>query len=352
MLLRSSSAPIPSSRLPHSKESSCESESILQLPRTRSVSLLTTSFHSAQHFDDTLKNPSKGLVERDLQSSTKPSKKNRILRSNIHNHTNQEITKLIRSDKVEKPHEKSVFKAKPSIQKLFPSSGLDKQALDDERCDAGKKDSSLQTLVMGGGMGKNGGRICGGGNGSDGGHESWWDSSQGNNYGKDSTDAYYQTMIEANPDNALLLGNYGKFLKEVRGDYPKAEKYLERAILANPGDGNVMSVYADLIWQTEKDADRAEGYFQQATKSSPDDCYVLASYAKFLWDAEEEDKDHQHDSNHTILIHPSSSKELIIALVYLHSLVVKAAYNQKRRGKRRKLYQPTATIFIYSSDDD
>ncbi|KAI4329338.1 hypothetical protein L6164_021612 [Bauhinia variegata] len=150
--------------------------------------------------------------------------------------------------------------------------------------------------------GSNGGRICGGGNGSDGGHESWWDSSRGNNNGKDSTDAYYQTMIEANPGNALLLGNLiylsGYFRSIVRGDYPKAEEYLDRAILANPGDGNLMSIYADLIWQTKKDADRAEGYFEQVIKSSPDDCYVLASYAKFLWDAEEEeDKNRQHESN-------------------------------------------------------
>lgn len=28
-------------------------------------------------------------------------------------------------------------------------------------------------------------------------------------------DSYYKSMIELNPDNALILGNYAKYLKEV-----------------------------------------------------------------------------------------------------------------------------------------
>lgn len=35
----------------------------------------------------------------------------------------------------------------------------------------------------------------------------------------DSTDVYYQKMIEANPGNPLFLGNYAKFLKEVRDKF-------------------------------------------------------------------------------------------------------------------------------------
>lgn len=87
-----------------------------------------------------------------------------------------------------------------------------------------KKDQVLQTLVVGGGVGSNGGRICGGGgggrgsgggDGGDGGGGSGF-SEGNNNRGSDSTDAYYQKMIEANPGNGLLLGNYAKFLKEVK----------------------------------------------------------------------------------------------------------------------------------------
>ncbi|CAK8535671.1 unnamed protein product [Lathyrus sativus] len=192
-----------------------------------------------------------------------------------------------RSSLVKNPHQNIVEQE----EVLFSSYSLNKQVLDHE--EGGKKVGKLQTLVMGdGGMGcDDGGRICGGGNGNG------WE----NNYGRDETDAYYQNMIEANPNNYLLLGNYAKFLKEVCGDYGKAEEYVERAILANPSYGDALSLYANIIWQTEKNADRAEAYFDQAFKSDPNDCYVLASYAKFLWDSEEnedEDNDWQH-KNHT-----------------------------------------------------
>lgn len=135
----------------------------------------------------------------------------------------------------------------------------------------------------GGSAGGNGGVLGGGGDG-DSGKES------------ESMDVYYQEIIKAYPEDALVLANYAKFLKEIRGDFVKAEEYCERAILAKPGDGNVLSLYGDLIWINHKDAPRAKSYFDQAVHSAPDDSHVLASYARFLWDAgeeEEEDGDNQ-----------------------------------------------------------
>lgn len=284
MLLRSSSAPILSSLLSYSKESSAELEPILQLRRTTSVLCLSQNF-----------------AETDLQTSSRPKKKHRVpCSSNVLK--NHRSTKIKERDEA---RQKTCMKAKYSIQELFSSSGLDEGVPDHEGCGVGKKDNKLQSSVMDGGMGCNGGWNFGGyggsGRGSDDGHGRGWDFSEGNNHGSDRMDDYYQNMIEANPNDPLLLGNYAKFLKEVRGDYPKAEEYLERAILANPGDGHILSIYADLIWQTEKNADRAEGYFDQAIKNAPDDCYVMASYAKFLWDAEEneEDKDCRTESDHS-----------------------------------------------------
>nr|XP_043629282.1 uncharacterized protein LOC122600598 [Erigeron canadensis] len=138
----------------------------------------------------------------------------------------------------------------------------------------------MQFLMDGNGGGFGGRNICGHGSG-------------GYDYGSDDngTDVYYKNMIEANPDNSLVLANYAKYLKEVRGDVVKAEEYCSRAILANSSDGNALSMYADLIWETHKDASRAESYFDQAVKASPDDCYVMTSYAHFLWDADEEDEE-------------------------------------------------------------
>ncbi|GJX65180.1 tetratricopeptide-like helical domain-containing protein [Tanacetum coccineum] len=142
---------------------------------------------------------------------------------------------------------------------------------------------------LGGGGGDGDGKMCGGYGGGKGGGES--DDDHG-------TDLYYKTMIDANPGNSLLLGNYAKYLKEVRGDLVKAEEFCSRAILTNPSDGNALSMYADLIWVTQKDSSRAETYFDQAVKASRlDGCYtchlsyVMASYARFLWDADEEDEE-------------------------------------------------------------
>lgn len=103
----------------------------------------------------------------------------------------------------------------------------------------------------------------------------------------DSTETYFQKMLEANPGNSLLLRNYAQFLHEVQGNLAKAEEYYERAILASPGDGEVLSLYAKLMWEVRRDAPQAEAYFDQAVQASPDDCFVLGSYAHFLWDSEE-----------------------------------------------------------------
>jgi hypothetical protein len=174
MLLRSYSAPIPSSFLPHSMESSPEQELNRHLPKTLA---------SSRHRNST---PRSNLVRK--------------------HHQQQSI--------VEQETEQKKYKKKttPSIRELFSSSSLDKQVLDHE--EGGKKVRKLQTLVIGGGdMGCDGGRIDGSGRDSGGGgrNGNGWES----DYDRDETDAYYQNMIEANPNNSLLLGNYAKFLKEV-----------------------------------------------------------------------------------------------------------------------------------------
>ncbi|KAK3219385.1 hypothetical protein Dsin_013355 [Dipteronia sinensis] len=294
MLLKSSSTPILDSWIPqYSRESSPESE-FQVLQRTKSLSL-SNSLLSPQSTSET-------NLHRDS-----PKQKN-IIRS----------LNLIPSSP---PHslDHQVEKSEPSckrLQRLLSSSGLgNKKLVDDDREESGGVDQDgvlLQTMVMGGGVGNNGGKICGGGGGGggdgDGGGGSGFNESNNNNHGSDSTDVYYQKMIEANPSNALLLGNYAKFLKEVKGDYAKAEELCGRAILEDPADGNMLSLYADLIWQTQKDAQRAENYFDQAVKTAPDDCYVLASYARFLWDAEEEEEEeegHEEEADHSHMSPPN-----------------------------------------------
>ncbi|KAJ6816711.1 uncharacterized protein M6B38_415415 [Iris pallida] len=136
------------------------------------------------------------------------------------------------------------------------------------------------------GDGGSGGRICSGGASGESGFFS--DSNK-------NMDAYYREMIQANPSDPLLLGNYAKYLKEVRGDLDKAEEYCERAILANQEDGGTLSMYADITWERSKDAERAEAYFDRAVRAAPEDCYIAASYARFLWDADEEEEEEEEE---------------------------------------------------------
>lgn len=156
-------------------------------------------------------------------------------------------------------------------------------------CDSAAVGSKTETSFVNGGFGgEDGGGFSGGGE----------YRGRGSGFGSDSDnmDSYYKEMLQADPDNPLLLTNYARFLQEVQHNLKKAEEYYGRAILASPGDGDILSLYANLIWDVYKDAPRAESYFDQAIEAAPDGCNVLGSYAHFLWNAEddEEDKDTSH----------------------------------------------------------
>ncbi|KAG7652538.1 putative tetratricopeptide-like helical domain superfamily [Arabidopsis thaliana] len=269
MLLRSTSAPILNSWLPQhcSRESSPEPES--QLWR-RSTSL---SLFSSKSID--------GHTGEQLHQALSDNKENIILKSksNEHSYKTPTSSRQRRSSLDETRYtKKTLDRSSPFlVERLFSSSGQGDKASSNDR---------LETLVSGGGggMGGSGGNICNGGGGVGG-------SGVDGGRSEDATDTYYREMIDSNPGNSLLTGNYAKFLKEVKGDMKKAEEYCERAILGNTNDGNVLSLYADLILHNHQDRQRAHSYYKQAVKMSPEDCYVQASYARFLWDVDEDEED-------------------------------------------------------------
>ncbi|KAG8491001.1 hypothetical protein CXB51_014138 [Gossypium anomalum] len=261
MLLRSSSTPILNSWWPNSKVCSISSPEpeFGALQRTSSI-----SFHSPSSNDDHKLSKPLNLADNSIQNDVPKPRKNMgkaIIATphSLHKQAKQETD----GDKESEP------KSCRIRRQLFSSSGLGKTVGDGE--DSG---TVMQTLVMGGGEENGGGKICGGGGsgGGVGGVGSGF-------FESDSTDVYYQKMVEANPGNPLLLGIYAKFLKEKRG-----------AILADPDDGNLLALYADLIWHNQNDIQRAKSYFEQAVKTAPNDCFVMASYAKFLWEEEEEER--------------------------------------------------------------
>lgn len=244
MLLRSSSNPALHTCFRHEnpkESSSFESLFIHRNPRSPTVSLYT--FNS---LNDSPKKLTRASSEADL-SGYFVSK----ARSPLCKNTNC----LLSSIAVE---EVSEGEESDNGGLLFSTSGLYQN-------DGHEFGVMVDGIGGGGGEGKISGR---------GGH--------GNHHENDSTDLYYQNMIEANPGNAMLLSNYAKYLKEVRGDYSKAEEYCSRAILANPNDGNVLSMYAGLIWETQKDAPRAQNYFDQAVQASPDDWIMMQLCYGFL----------------------------------------------------------------------
>lgn len=175
MLLRSSSTPILNSWLPKCAKDSSPEPEFQVLQRTKSVSL-SSSFPCSTHSTDD--HSTKKLV---TTSPDVPKQKTNII---------PPLSKELDEEKL---------LPSSSIQSLFSSSGLGEKSHEIE--------SFAQTMVMGGGMGCNGGKICGGGGI---GGSGFFENNMSN-----TTDAYYQNMIEANPGNALLLGNYAKFLKEV-----------------------------------------------------------------------------------------------------------------------------------------
>jgi tetratricopeptide (TPR) repeat protein len=87
---------------------------------------------------------------------------------------------------------------------------------------------------------------------------------------------YYRRVLRADPENPLLLRNYGTYLHDAERDLAAAEACYARALLAAPGDADLLSLYGSVIWEARHEKERAEVYLQRAVQAAPDDWYVPA----------------------------------------------------------------------------
>lgn len=176
-----------------------------QIPRRRSISMTISSSALSPKGEDVSQRMTRALSETDLRDYSAVSKKKPPL--------------AVKSGEISKTTTlvEEVEGEETSLDRLLSSSGLD------EEREIGARDGEFVCTSVDGGIGGVGGRICGGGGGGGGG------SDGGDGDGNDSTDVYYRKMIEVNPNNALFLGNYAKFLKEV-----EIERFCKFFILDSP----------------------------------------------------------------------------------------------------------------------
>ncbi|KAE8708972.1 hypothetical protein F3Y22_tig00110332pilonHSYRG00654 [Hibiscus syriacus] len=97
------------------------------------------------------------------------------------------------------------------------------------------------------------------------------------------TDLVYQMCVAEEPDNALLLANYARFLHLVVKDYDRAEEYYKRAIEADPQDSEALGLFADFLWQVRNDHWEAEEIYLQALEVDEKNPFHASKYANFLW---------------------------------------------------------------------
>ncbi|XP_034703624.1 uncharacterized protein LOC117927987 [Vitis riparia] len=97
------------------------------------------------------------------------------------------------------------------------------------------------------------------------------------------TDLLYQIRISEDPNNPLLLCNYGQFLRLFARDQDRAEECFKRAVEVEPEDGEALNQYANFLWMVRKDLWGAEERFLQAMAAEPGNPYRVSNYATFLW---------------------------------------------------------------------
>lgn len=98
----------------------------------------------------------------------------------------------------------------------------------------------------------------------------------------DTANDLYQSSIEADPENANILGDYANFILHEQKNFDKSEALYKRAIEVDLKHADNLGNYALFLSNTRKDFDRAEELYKRAIEAAPKHVLALGAYANFL----------------------------------------------------------------------
>lgn len=129
---------------------------------------------------------------------------------------------------------------------------------------------------------------------------------------------YYKKAIDADPKDADNLGNYAVFLHEICQDYKEAEIYYNKAIDADPKHADNLGNYANFFRYIRGDYGQAQKYYEKAIKEDPVHVNNLGDYAAFLCEIRHDYKGAEKNYEKAIEIDPEDAD---INSSYAHFLI-------------------------------
>ena len=88
--------------------------------------------------------------------------------------------------------------------------------------------------------------------------------------------------MELDPNSANKIGNYARFLTNIRKKYDQAEEYYKKAIKLDSNNVNNIGSYALFLSDIRKKYDQAEAYYKKAMELNPNSANNIGNYAHHI----------------------------------------------------------------------
>jgi tetratricopeptide (TPR) repeat protein len=149
------------------------------------------------------------------------------------------------------------------------------------------------------------------------------------------SEKFYRRAIEIVPNNALILGNLADFLENHRQDYDQAEKFYILAIEANPNHARNLSWYAYFLENKRTNYDQAEQFYRQAINADPNYAWNLGRYAHFLETVRDDDAQAEQFYHQAINAGPENASTHFLFSIFLETK--RQDYDQAEQFYRRAI---------------